>query len=160
MGVLVLAFLAVACGGNTSSGGPAVCGNDVLEAGEECEVGALGGASCASLGLEDGDLDCRSDCTFDVSDCTGSASCGDAVRQYPEQCDASDLAGASCTDFGFDGGELTCDGSCQLDTAACTGDPPCGDDLVAWVLDFEVPGVRRAEHDDHHAQQDRDERPA
>lgn len=131
LGVSVAALLAGACGSKTSSGNPAVCGNDVLEAGEECEAGDLGGATCAALGLDDGDLACESDCTFDVAQCTGAAVCGDSVRQYPEQCDASDLAGAACTDFGFDGGELDCDGNCQLDTSGCTGTPPCGDDLVA-----------------------------
>ena len=130
LGVAAVSLVA-ACGGKTSSGNPAVCGNDVLEAGEECDNGDLGGASCASLGLDDGTLGCEASCTFDVAQCTGTPVCGDSVRQYPEQCDGADLAGAACTDYGFDGGELTCDGACQLDTAGCTGDPPCGDNLVA-----------------------------
>ncbi len=128
---LGLAFVAAACGGKTSGGSPAVCGNGSLEAGEECDDGDLGDATCETLGLVGGTLACTQGCTFDVSSCTGDATCGDGVRQYPEQCDASDLAGASCTDYGFDGGELACDGSCRLDTDGCTGEPPCGDGLLA-----------------------------
>ena len=44
-----------------------VCGNAVIEAGEECDV-SLGGKTCASLGYESGTLAC-SNCRLDKSGC-------------------------------------------------------------------------------------------
>ncbi len=49
----------------------AVCGNNVVESGEECDGSALGGKSCHDLNAEwKGKLSCKSDCTIDFSGCT------------------------------------------------------------------------------------------
>lgn len=46
-----------------------VCGNDVLELGEECDGVDLGPESCAGLSFVDGTLACDGFCTFDTSGC-------------------------------------------------------------------------------------------
>jgi hypothetical protein len=69
-----------ACGnvcpsGHTCVGGEcvaeALCGNNIIEAGEVCDSLDLGGASCISLGFGGGGtLSCLPDCTgFDTSAC-------------------------------------------------------------------------------------------
>jgi hypothetical protein len=49
------------------------CGNGVVDAGEECDLGAVGGASCRSAtggALQGGTLDCAPGCVFDTSGCS------------------------------------------------------------------------------------------
>jgi len=55
--------------GCTNNTGP-VCGNGVIETGEDCDGTNLGGASCTSLGFSGGTLSCSSTCTYDTSACT------------------------------------------------------------------------------------------
>jgi hypothetical protein len=63
------------------------CGDGTIQAGEDCEGGNLGGASCASLGFSDGGtLACTADCRFDTSGCrcqafpaTGQVTCWDSA---------------------------------------------------------------------------------
>jgi len=55
--------------GCTTSTGP-VCGNGIIETGEDCDSGNLGGATCSSLGFSGGTLSCSSSCTYDTSACT------------------------------------------------------------------------------------------
>lgn len=64
------------------SGGP-VCGNGIVETGEDCDGGDLAGATCSSLGFDSGTLACTSSCTFDTSSCS-AGSC--------------EPAGVSCSD--------------------------------------------------------------
>lgn len=45
------------------------CGNAVIDAGEDCDLGSLGGASCASEGFGGGNLACGANCQFDTSAC-------------------------------------------------------------------------------------------
>jgi len=134
---LVVAFGLGGCGGKTGGGGTndagvnnnnsGECGNDVLESGEECEGPDLGGATCASLNLGSGSLECGAGCVFDVSGCEAQADCGNGVVEYPETCDGTDLGGATCAGEGFVDGTLTCDASCQLDTSGCGS---CGDGVM------------------------------
>jgi hypothetical protein len=46
-----------------------VCGNSIIEGGEDCEGGNLGGATCLSLGYGGGELWCDNACSFDVFSC-------------------------------------------------------------------------------------------
>lgn len=46
-----------------------VCGNQVVEYGEDCDNSDLGGKTCEKLGYDKGNLTCRTDCSFDKSDC-------------------------------------------------------------------------------------------
>ncbi len=45
------------------------CGNQVLEAGEECEANDLDGASCALLGFAGGTIGCSAGCLLDTTAC-------------------------------------------------------------------------------------------
>jgi len=47
-----------------------ICGNGIIEGGEDCEGEDLGGATCESLGYGPGILACDIACTFDTSGCS------------------------------------------------------------------------------------------
>ncbi len=49
-----------------------VCGNDLVEADEECDNSDFNNQSCSSFGFNTGDLSCNADCTVDTSDCSGN----------------------------------------------------------------------------------------
>lgn len=53
-----------------------VCGNALVEFGEQCDGGNLNGQSCTSLGYESGVLSCNLNCTFNVSACVPISSPG------------------------------------------------------------------------------------
>src|SRR5262245_32362689 len=65
---------------STGSGGSsgAVCGDGVIDDGEQCDGADLGGASCASVegagyfAPPGKALGCKPDCTFDTSACTNA----------------------------------------------------------------------------------------
>jgi hypothetical protein len=48
----------------------AVCGNGVIETGEQCEGQNLQSQTCQTLGFTYGTLSCNSSCKFDTSGCT------------------------------------------------------------------------------------------
>jgi hypothetical protein len=49
--------------------GAGFCGNGVVDAGEDCEPGVLGAATCGTVGFASGSLACLPWCRFDVSGC-------------------------------------------------------------------------------------------
>jgi len=57
-------------GGGGGGGGGPVCGNGVVETGEQCDGGNLNGQTCVGLGFTGGTLACSGSCTFDTSGCT------------------------------------------------------------------------------------------
>ncbi len=65
----------------SSSTGMSQCGNDEVDAGEECDGTDLDGETCASQGFLSGTLDCASNCTFDTSGCMNEMCGNDAVPQ-------------------------------------------------------------------------------
>ena len=64
-----------------------LCGNGVLDGGEQCDPPEYGGAACESLGFNlDGMLDCTGACQYDLSGCdcqaipaTGQTTCWDGT---------------------------------------------------------------------------------
>ena len=60
----------------TDSTDPAVCGNGIIEADEQCDGTNLGGSSCVSLGYSGGNLSCNGSCRFDTAACTEDDGCG------------------------------------------------------------------------------------
>ncbi|MCA9697455.1 MAG: hypothetical protein KC431_08015, partial [Myxococcales bacterium] len=52
-----------------TTGGP-VCGNGVIDMGEECDGNNIGGASCMGIGYDMGTPGCMGDCTLDYSTCS------------------------------------------------------------------------------------------
>lgn len=55
--------------GHTATGSAVVCGNDVVEDGEECDGTDWNGATCESLGYAEGSLACTEGCVIDVFGC-------------------------------------------------------------------------------------------
>jgi hypothetical protein len=62
------------CGWATSSGGPPVCGNGVIDPGEDCDKSAQY-STCKGLGYTGGTLKCSNTCKLDTSACTGQTAC-------------------------------------------------------------------------------------
>lgn len=99
------------------SGGGAVCGNNLAEAGESCDGTDLAGATCVSRGFaQGGTLACNANCTFNTVNC-----CGDNVKGSLETCDGTDLNSQTCVSQGFSGGVLACSANCaSFNTGGCT----------------------------------------
>lgn len=72
----VVVMCATGAGGAGGSGGGASCGNGIITAPEQCDGAALGGASCTSMGMGTGMLQCSSSCMYSTSLCTGGTSTG------------------------------------------------------------------------------------
>ncbi len=140
---------------------PIVCGNSVVEAGEQCDDGnTLDGDCCSqTCQYEAEDAPCTSDdvdCTLDACDATGvclhiedDGDCDDAnVCNGSETCDAVSgcLAGTplSCGDGNVCNGAETCDPAdgCESGTAlTCDDDNPCTQDSCDSVLGCEYDGA-------------------
>lgn len=84
------------------------CGNNVLEAGEECDGLDMGSETCLTLGHLPGLLSCTN-CLYDTALCVPV--CGNGIVEQGEQCD-------TCIE----------DGSC--DACQFTEPPICGDDVI------------------------------
>jgi hypothetical protein len=103
------------------------CGNNILDAGEVCDSGNFGGATCSSEtggARPNGSLSCINSCqTISSGACTAPvATCGDGNIQPPETCDGGNFGGATCsseTGGARPNGSLSCN-SCSIDSGACT----------------------------------------
>jgi len=168
MAVSAVAFL-VACGGDGGSddgaggsgggGGAAVCGNGVMEPGEDCDRGADNSdqrpnacrTDCRLFRCGDGTIDRGEACdggAFCSAACALQPGCGNGVREGDEACDEgaansdalpgacrTDCTEARCGDAVVDAGESCDDGAANSDVApgACrTSCVPafCGDGVV------------------------------
>ena len=103
---------------NDCSNGSSMCGNSMVEAGEDCDGTDLGGSSCEDLGYSGGMLNCT-DCSFDTWDCTGCT---------------LDTCGTECVDLQTSRDHCgACDDPCDLGTYCssgncvdgCQGDEDC-----------------------------------
>ena len=106
----------VDCGGSCPTPCLNLCGNGIVDPGEQCDGADLGGNTCDTVvgASEPGSLlTCAADCSLDVSACFPST-CGDAF------CDETTESSLSCPLDCFCG-DLVCDrdelasGSCLLD---------------------------------------------
>jgi len=96
------------------------CGNGVLDGDEECEIGTIGGATCASAtGGADplGVVTCGAGCVFDTSECVSSVSVGGYawfLGAIGDSCDATCAAEdkvydpATATFAGSGGSDANC----------------------------------------------------
>jgi cysteine-rich repeat protein len=128
------------------------CGNGVIDNGEECDNSStanpaddlLGSHTCETEGYTGGTLACASDCTLDVSSCTGL--CGNGTQDAGEECDdggnnsdttpdacREDCTNPSCGDDVTDTGETCDDGNTAPNdgcSSTCQVESSCGDGTV------------------------------
>jgi hypothetical protein len=103
----------------------AVCGDDNLQPGEDCDGMSFGDVTCQSLGFEQGVLGCDPGCHVITDACS---TCGDGEIALGEACDSLNFDGESCASLGFAGGALSCNADCTaLVTTQCQPLPTCGD---------------------------------
>ncbi|TXD41283.1 hypothetical protein FRC96_04685 [Lujinxingia vulgaris] len=62
------------------------CGDGVIQGEEECDGAALGGASCQSLDLPEGELSCAANCTYDTAACVASDGIEELALGYSHTC--------------------------------------------------------------------------
>lgn len=110
--------------------GCTACGDGVIDAGEACDGGDLGGQSCASQGFDAGSLSCAGSCTFNTGGCVnyvcGNGICdpGEDSCSCPGDCpDDPNTCGDPCQ-CGGSGGNCYCDLAC-LDFGDCCVNGPC-----------------------------------
>ncbi len=97
------------------------CGDEIVDADEDCDGSALGNNTCSDVGnYVGGTLACADDCTWDVSQCEVPLSCGNAAIDAGENCDGTALGNQTCADVGnYNSGTLACAGDCTWDVSQC-----------------------------------------
>ena len=131
--------------GITSTNNP-ICGNRIVENGEQCEYGAnYSNMKCSMYGYDGGAVTCdtTSKCLFIMSGCYfnndnnnngggSSKRCGDGTIDKPdsaglyEQCDGNNLPnGIACQSLGFKSGSIHCTG-CMINTSNCLDNSTTG----------------------------------
>ncbi len=116
---------------------PLLCGNNVINTGEQCDGINLNGQTCIGLGFGAGSLTCNLNCTFNASGCSGySAACGNNILEEFEECEMNNetdpsspmySGNPSCTAYCIDNelgmtgsGNISCNSnSCSVDYSAC-----------------------------------------
>ena len=93
-----------------------LCGNNKVDAGEQCDGKNLQNKTCSSEGYFKGTLKCTTGCTLDLSGCSY---CGNGKLDSKEECDGAQLKGATCKSKNFSGGQMACSTACSLDTSGC-----------------------------------------
>lgn len=112
--------------GGDGGNGDGICGNGIIEAGEECD----------DENLMDGD-GCSPECKVEPGwSCSGEPSvcvnlCGNGALDPGEQCDGDLLGGNDCTTIAgnYSGGTLKCSPACLFDTTECIL-PGCGNGVL------------------------------
>ena len=95
-----------------------VCGNNIVQVGEQCDRNNLNGTTCQKLGFTGGTLNCTPSCTFITAGCIKAPVCGNQIVEGTEQCDGSSM---SCSIFSknYNSGTVTCSSNCIWNTANC-----------------------------------------
>lgn len=96
-----------------------VCGNGIVEKGEECDDGNLvSDDSCSSAcKLETAALTIEKCVGEDIG--TSLECCNNDKTETGEICDKTDLSGKTCELLGFVSGTLSCNSNCGFDTSSC-----------------------------------------
>jgi len=113
-----------------------ICGDGVLDPGEDCEPSRPLAVNCTDVGhYAGGDLSCGSDCRFNTDACTLPTvpSCGDGIINNNEQCDGDVLGTITdCTQISsrYFSGALTCGSNCMYNSSSCVlKQPVCGNSI-------------------------------
>lgn len=64
-----------------------MCGDGIIDPGEDCDGSDLAMATCQSLGFDTGSLSCGTECRFATSLCTKR--CGNGAIDVAETCDGT-----------------------------------------------------------------------
>lgn len=96
----------------------AMCGDGIIQDGEDCDASASGDATCVSLGFDTGRVICSAECKYDTSLCVKR--CGNGIVDLGETCDGT-LGVPACTNWGFNACSTD---SCVVDTRRCISTAP------------------------------------
>ena len=103
---------------------PGVCGNNIIEEGEACDLAQVNGETCESLGFEGGQLGCLLTC--EDYNMLGCFICGNEVIDMAEDCEGEVPEDVTCESLGFQDGFVTCGSDCLYDMSECS---ICGDGI-------------------------------
>jgi hypothetical protein len=107
-----------------TTGEISVCGNNVIEGDEACDLAQVNGETCESLGYQGGELGCLLTC--EDYNLLGCFICGNEVVDIAEDCEGEIPEDLDCETLGFEAGEVTCGADCLYDTTECS---ICGDGI-------------------------------
>ncbi len=142
LNLLIILLFFGSCNTKTKTVGS--CGDGFLDPGEACDGSQMSATTCTELGYyeQTDTLTCRSDCTFDLTVCTGGR-CGDGIIQAGdgEDCDGENLAGLTCDGLQLGGGILRCLDTCRWDLTGCELAARCGDGVVQPIAGEECEGA-------------------
>ncbi|MEZ4300803.1 MAG: hypothetical protein R3B70_38060 [Polyangiaceae bacterium] len=119
-------------GCESSAEGPAVCGNNAVDSGEECDGAAPAGMDCERLDLGIGALGCTGDCLLDKSQCSSNIdssceandhkSCSGGDLYWFDSCNEKGSLAQSCGGCGCNGTVCATCSTCKAnDHKACVG---------------------------------------
>ena len=113
----------------------AVCGNGIIEAGEDCDRTSFNGQTCESIVGKGstGALQCDSSCKIVAANCSAASLCGNGVVDEKEACDGRDLNMNTCASVVGAGstGNLACLSNCSgFDISQCTAPATCGNGVI------------------------------
>jgi hypothetical protein len=113
----------VADTGDSTTGEIAVCGNNVIEGDEVCDLAQVNGETCQSLGYQGGELGCLLTCAD--YNLLGCFICGNEVVDIAEDCEGGVVPeGVTCESMGYQAGDVICGADCLYDLSECS---ICGD---------------------------------
>ena len=102
--------------GPGTTGEVSVCGNNIIEGDESCDLAQVNGETCESLGYQGGQLGCLLTC--EDYNLLGCFICGNEVIDIAEDCEGSVPEEVDCESLGFQDGFVTCGDDCRR--IACT----------------------------------------
>jgi hypothetical protein len=106
-----------------------LCGNGVIDPGEECDGSNLAGRTCGTEGFTGGTLGCTPQCKLDTSLC-GECNDGVVEKSLSEDCDFGSMGpiiNDTCMSLGYPTpGSPGCLTNCKYDLAPCQ----CGDGKI------------------------------
>jgi hypothetical protein len=103
---------------------PGVCGNNIIEDEEVCDLAQVNGETCESMGYEGGQLGCLLTC--DDYNLLGCFICGNEVIDIAEDCEGEVPHDVTCESMGFQDGFISCGDDCLYDISECS---ICGDGI-------------------------------